>query len=147
MFVEDIHAPQHTVKQFANVSLVDFGLESFALENGENSYFRALQEAAWGMISPNFDYTQLLRRYGCEFKEKMNGMSRVHPFLEIGGAIRIQVPIPQNMEELRILLKVVFQRYEGPEFDAFLDRGFTSFSPKDSLKIDLEGRRLFVRLE
>ncbi len=145
MFVEDIHAKQKSMMHLNDVNLEDFGFDVFGDQFREDAYTNTLYEAAYKMIDNAQEYTDRLKEYGCEFDEVMDGKSPIHPFLEIGGAIRIQVPLPKTMGDLKTLLKLVLQKYDCKEKDDFLEGGFNKFSPLDSLNIDIgNNAKLFI---
>ncbi|WP_169569393.1 hypothetical protein [Sneathiella limimaris] len=137
MFIEHIHQSQEKVGQLP-VRYDQFGFERFENEYGGNSYFELLKQVARKLITSKIEATDQMAAYHCNFDEIMSGLSKIHPFLEVGGAIRTQVPLPRNMEEFHILVDVVLHSnaYKN-QLNRFEGDGFCSFKPVNSPTVNL----------
>jgi len=127
MFVEDTHQKQRIVKNL-DYEYSDFGFGNFEQKYRGHRYFELLKAVAAKLRDPDLPYTTEMGNYGCEFGEIISGKSKIHPFLEIGGAIRTQVPLPKDMEELKILTDVILYLYlvNNESRYRFPDRGFAA---------------------
>ena len=89
----------------------------------KDEYEKALWQTATDLATNNLNsQTQ-------KMDEVISGLSAIHPFLEVGGALRVQVPLPKNMEELFTLVSLILNnnklnsdKYRMPK-DGFLSAG------------------------
>lgn len=127
MFVEDTHKKQRIVKNL-DYEFSNFGFGNFDDKYRDHPYFQLLKDVAAKLRDPDRAYTKEMKQYGCEFGEIISGKSKIHPFLEIGGAVRTQVPLPKNTLELKILTDVILYLYlvNNENRYRFPDKGFTA---------------------
>ncbi|MCG8494098.1 MAG: hypothetical protein MI743_20985 [Sneathiellales bacterium] len=62
-----------------------------------------------------------------DIEHMLSGKSPIHPFLEVGGALRVQVPLPDTVEEFYILTSAVLDKENENNFDQwqFPEQGFS----------------------
>ncbi len=75
-------------------------------------------------------------------KEVMSGLNPLHPFLEVGGALRTQVPLPMSMEELYSLVDIILNNNKN-NTDAWKmpKDGFKTTDIKTAIRVD-EGKAI-----
>ncbi|WP_025900069.1 hypothetical protein [Sneathiella glossodoripedis] len=141
MFVEDIHMEQKLVPSLALKPGTTFNLEILTDAEKSTKYFKALELTAERIIGGGFpekvSNLELLSHYHCSNNGFQSGLSIVHPFLEVGGALRTQVPLPKTMSELGMLLKVVLHDYGSEYLEDFAKSGLRDFRPRDGFNVKI----------
>lgn len=137
-------------QDFSDRPVADEGDGFFPRQFYANPFYRKdLSDYFPDRWRPGSDYeislkaTKELFETAQEIPGMLSGRSPVHPFLEVGGGLRVQVPLPETMAELKELCDVVLRK--SHDNWRLTEAGFTKGShlPELSKCFDIgDGKRL-----